>query len=141
MFSVSIDRSLDQANWLVHTRWVESMSGPPGEDWDTSEDDESIIYHFRFEAHARLFDRVWNRTPLIFAYEMWKEFCLMALGRERLDTHWEQKGWAPAVVLVSGPLTGPMIVRGGRREYRPSLKVWFFESPADALVFWIERNG
>lgn len=141
MFAVALNKEFDQTHWLDLTRFVETFAGPPGEDWDFDENDGEMVYMFRYQRQAEIFDRVWNRNPLILAYDMWKEFCLTPLGRERLDSHWLWEGWTPTAVLEAEPLDKELVVQGGRREYRPSLKLWFFEHQSDALVFWIERNG
>ena len=141
MYTVLVPKKLDEERWIHLTRWVELFCGPPGEDWDQETIGEEVAYYFRHWRHAQTFDRVWNRKPLILAYELWKEFCLNDLSRARLDAYWTEKGWTPTVVLDSPPLKKAMVVRGYRREYRQSYKCWFFEAQEDALVFWIEQNG
>jgi hypothetical protein len=129
---------------MFMTRWVEDTVGDIWTDWDIpgKATDEEQIFAFRQQCHAEHFARVWTRTPLIFPYEVWEEFCNLEIGRARIQGYWRGQGWTPkAVYLNSGPAKKSLsAMQGARRQYRQSMKVWFFEEFTDAMVFWMEQQ-
>lgn len=140
-YVVSLTAERDSENWDSIARWIEATIGSPGEEWCINTEDDHTLYFFGCRADAEHFERVWARDPLIFPYAMWKEFCVEQLARARFDNHWATVGWTPSSVLILprnmkhfGKSTA---IGGGRREYRPNISCWFFETDTDALIFWM----
>jgi len=137
-YVVAVPTERDKEHWVPMTRWVEAIMGPPGELWCTNDEEDCVLYFFKHRRHAEHFDRVWARTPIIFSYQMWEQFCLGSLGRARLAKSWDRLGWKPTSVLLSKNKSRPDFI-GGRRMFS-KYGCWFFENYNDALVFWMSES-
>lgn len=131
--------------WENALLWCETVLGPRGTQWTLEKHPEDLIFVFRTERNAAHFSNVWNRDPLILPYRVWEEFCQSPLSCARLHSYWRRVGWVPEAVffcnLYGGPMYDGETVTGGRRHYRPSHKLYFFEFETDALIHWIGRYG
>jgi hypothetical protein len=143
-FYVCVPSARDKL-WKDMLQWCEIVLGPVGREWEIDTHPEDLIFEFSSEKNAIHFSNVWNRDPLIIPYKVWKEFCQSSISCARLNYYWDRIGWTPQSVffcnLYGGPMIGKQNTLGGRRHYRPSLKLYFFEFETDALIHWIERYG
>jgi hypothetical protein len=141
-FVVELSETQD-ANWLFMTRWLEAIVGSLGSDWDfiDSGNEDQIFYTFRRQRHAEQFAKVWAKTPLVVPYFLWEEFCQNDFGRARMNEYWDKCGWRPEVAFFhTQSHSNKRISFGPPRVFMAKFGIWFFESSADALLFWFEIN-